>query len=879
VSKKDKKVEPPSWAVRFLNWYCRPELLEDLQGDLNEYFERNLKSKGLRLARLIFVIDVFKFLRTYTLKTPEVLNLLINWIMLGSYIKTSGRTIVRNKLFSSINIIGLSISMSVGLLLIGVLVDLYSYDKFHEHHSHIYRVISRHQYLDNKGNNFMATASLRAGKAIKETFPGVEEVAILRNGFEGDIVFGEKTLPLSGFWADESLFKVFTFPLLKGDPATALKMPFSLVLTETSARKIFGDQDAVGKSVVLNNDKAYTITGIMKDIPHFSHMHFDMLGSLSTRDVIEPNNNDLAWDNMWTSWVYLLIPEGASRDAFQENLNRLSAKEDPAVKNTHIELALQPLNNIMMGDRLGNQIGGTMGRTLVLVFSALSFVVLISACFNYTNLSVARSLRRSREVGIRKVIGALRIHVIGQFVVEAVIISLLSLITAFLIFLFLKPHFLNMHSDMRDLLVLDLSPMMIVSFVVFAVLVGIAAGFFPALFFAKINAIQVLKDVSSVRVFRKLTMRKVLIVFQYCLSLMLIIATFIIYEQYKHYLAFDLGFSTDKILNIRLQGNKAAILKKELGELPEVKAISESGMIMSVGSAWGAMIRNPKNTEDSAFVFSNHVDENYIPLHNLQLLAGKNFTPKGENVEESEVIVNQQVLKRFNVADQVPAQAIGEVLKVNGKELRIIGVMKDIQYNQANSMNVNELMLRHSKDAIYFLNVKIESGDLTAAYDKIESRWKKIDGGVHPFEAKFYDDQIKQSFSGLSASMKLTGFIAFLAICIATMGLLGMVVFTTETRLKEISIRKVLGASEGKLIYLLGKGFIVLLGIAAGIALPVTYLFFDRVMFPELPNHAPLNLTDGMIGVLSVMAIAILMIASQTFKVAQTNPAEVLKNE
>jgi ABC-type antimicrobial peptide transport system permease subunit len=273
------------------------------------------------------------------------------------------------------------------------------------------------------------------------------------------------------------------------------------------------------------------------------------------------------------------------------------------------------------------------------------------------------------------------------------------------------------------------------------------------------------------------------------------------------------------------------------------------------------------------------VDENYIPLHNLQLLAGKNFTPKGDNVEESEVIVNQQVLKRFNVADQVPAQAIGEVLKISGRELRIIGVMKDIQYNQANSLNANELMLRHSKDAINFLNVKIESNDLIAAYDKIESRWKKIDGGVHPFEAKFYDDQIEEKFSGMSASMKITGFTAFLAICIATIGLLGMVVFTTETRLKEISIRKVLGASEGKLIYLLGKGFMVLLSIAAGIALPVTYLFFDRVMLPPLINHAPLSLTGGIVGVLVVMAIAIIMIASQTFKVARTNPAEVLKNE
>jgi predicted lysophospholipase L1 biosynthesis ABC-type transport system permease subunit len=386
--------------------------------------------------------------------------------------------------------------------------------------------------------------------------------------------------------------------------------------------------------------------------------------------------------------------------------------------------------------------------------------------------------------------------------------------------------------------------------------------------------------VSSVRVFRKLTTRKVLIVFQYCLSLMLIIGTFVIYEQYRHYLAYNLGYSTANILNIRLQGNKAETLAKAVSELSEVKAISQSGMIMSVGMHWGAMVKNPNIPDDSAFVFSNHVDENYIPLHGIQLLAGRNFTPHGENAQETEVIVNQQVLKRFDLAHQVPSRAIGEVLRMNGKDLRIIGVMKGFHYTQANNENkTKEVMLRHSKDAINFLNVKIETPDIPAVFKKIEEQWKYIDGGVHPFDAKFYDDQIKQSFSGLSASMKLAGFISFLAICIASMGLLGMVVFTTETRLKEISIRKVLGASERKLIYLLGKGFLILLAIAAAIALPVTYLFFDRIMLPNLPNHAPLSLTGGMIGVISVLSIAVIMIASQTFKIARTNPADVLKAE
>jgi putative ABC transport system permease protein len=876
--KESKGILPPAWATRLLSWYCKPELLEDLQGDLNEYFERNVKLKGAKKARLIYIIDVLKFFRLYTVRKPEIINLLINFIMIGSYIKTSGRSIVRNKLFSAINIVGLAISMSVGLLLISVLLDSYSYDKFHEHHSRIYRVISHYQYLENKDRNFMATTSLRAAKAIKETFTGPEEVAILQRGFGGDVTFGEKTIPLNGLWANESMFSVFTFPLVQGNPATALKAPYSVVLTEKAARKIFGDGEAIGKSIIFNKDKAYTITGIMKDVPTFSHMKFEMLASLSTREITEKDNKDeLAWDNIWNTYVYLKMPKQHDLALFQTNLDNLSAKEDPSVKNTHITLKLQPMDAIMMGDSLGNQIGPTMGSTLLWIFTGLSFVVILSACFNYTNLSVARSLRRSREIGIRKVIGALRGHVIGQFVVEAIIISLSALAAAFALFLLLRPHFKNMEPSLQELLTLSVSPLLIICFIGFALFIGVAAGIFPALFFSRINAVQVLKNVSSSRVFKKLTMRKVLIVFQYSISIMLITGTLIIYKQFRHYTNFDLGFSTENILNIPLQGNKAELLKKELGELPEVKGISESGMITSVGNYWGVPIKNPNNPEDSLSVAFNVVDENYIPLHNHHLLAGKNFTPHSADAQESEVIVNQQVLKRFNLLKD-PSLSIGEILRVGGKDLRIVGVMKDFQYGRANNETGKETIFRYSKKETQNLNVKLLSNDLPATYAKIETIWKKLDT-VHSFEAKFYDDEIEESFKGLSASMKLAGAIAFLAICIASLGLLGMVVFTTETRLKEISIRKVMGASEGGLVYLLGRGFFGLLGIATLIALPLTYLFFDKVMLPKIANHAPLGMLEGIIASCAVMLIAVVMIGSQTLKVAKANPAEVLKSE
>jgi len=870
----------PRWATRFLEWYCRPELLEDLQGDLNEYFDRHCKTVGVRRARIIYIIDVFKFLRIYTLRKPEFLNPLIHWIMIGSYIKTSGRSILRNKLFSAINIIGLAISMSVGLLMIGMLNDTYSYDRFHEKHDRIYRVISQYQSRDRKDDDFHATTSLKAAKAIKETMAGPDAVAILHRDFSGDVTFKEKTIPLNGFWASESFFDVFSFQLLQGNAANALAAPFSVVITEKSALKIFGDTDVLGQTLSLH-ERQYTITGVLKDVPVFSHMKFDMLGSLDTREITEKNNAvEMSWDNMWNVWTYVLMPENPDLNAMKKNLDQLSAKEDATVKDTHIELALQPMDNIMDGENLSNQIGPTLGSTVVWIFGALSLLVILSACFNYTNLSIARSFRRSREVGIRKTIGAVKGQVASQFVTESVMIALMALVFSFLLFFLIKPHFISMEESLQQLLVLDLSPRLIALFILFALVVGVSAGFFPAMFFARMTPLQVLKNISAVPAISGLTMRKFLIVFQYCISIIGITATLILYQQYKHFIHFDLGFTTENIVNIRLHGNKAELLIKEIEELPEVKDVSQCGLIAGLGSYWSTIMKNPNNPQDSAWVSHNYIDENYIPLHDHTLIAGRNFSARAENVEETEVIVSQQVLKRFNIAGQDPAKAIDEIVKVgdDGKPLRIIGVIKDFEYGKANNGGSKESILRYANAPGGALNLKILSSDWPATYAKLENIWKRIDP-VHTFDARFYNEEIEENFRGLKASMKVGGFLAFLVICIASIGLLGMVIFTTETRLKEISIRKVFGASETRLLYLLSKGFLFLLGMAAFIGLPITYLFFEKIMLPNIANHKPVETGELLIGVVVVVAIAVLMIGSQTLKVARTNPASVLKNE
>lgn len=876
--KPRKEIRPPRLAEKFLSWYCRPELLEDLQGDLNEYFHRNAKSRGILRAKLIYAIDVLKFLRLYTVRKPEFINILINWIMLGSYVKTSGRSILRNKLFSAINIIGLAVSMSVGLLMIGIISDIYSYDTFHEHHDRIYRISSQYQWLENKNDQGNASNSMMVGKAMQENFPEVEKTAVLHTGFGGDLQFGETTVSLNGLWANESMFDVFSFTLLEGNPATALKQPFSIVLTETSAHKLFGDGNALGKTITLNKDRQYTITGIMKDIPKFSHIKFDLLGSLNTREITKEDDREWQWDNVWSTYVYVLMQPGTDMEAFQSKLNAYARQNDNLIPNVKVYLGCQPITDILVGEDLNNQIGPTFGKITFWIFIAITAVILLSAAFNYTNLSIARSLRRSREVGVRKIIGAVKGHIIGQFVVESIIISLLALAFAFGLFILLKPHLLSLQGDLQELLVLDISPALVGYFVLFALMVGALAGIMPALFFSKINAVKVLKDASGMQVFRKITMRKVLIVFQYCISIIFITSMFILHKQYKHFLAFNLGFTTENIVNVSLQGNKADPIVDDLRALPEVENISRSRLITSTGNYWGAHLKTEKDPTDSALVWHNFIDENYLPLHDFKFLAGRNFEAKPDSAKETEIIVNQNVLKRFNIASQIPADAIGETVKLDNQKVTIIGVLSDFTYGKADSKNSNEVIFRYGKKEAAYLNVKIQTHNRIETQAKMEAIWKKHDS-VHPMYAKLYTDQIRDSYDGLEASIKLATFMAAMAICISSLGLLGMVVFTTETRLREVSIRKVLGASEGKLIFLLGRGFIVLLAIASAISLPVTYLFFDKILLVQIGNHTSIAPFEMFAGVIGILVLAGVLIGSQTFKVARANPAEVLKNE
>jgi putative ABC transport system permease protein len=875
--KEDRKY-PPRWAERFLEWYCKPSLLEDLQGDLNEYFDRNVKLKGSRKAKFIYVLDVLKFMRLYTIRKPEFFNLLTQWMMIGSYVKTSGRTLVRNKLFSTINIVGLATSMSVALLMIALLSDMNSYDRFHENYDRIYRVTSQYSYLDRKDPDRYATTSLKAANLISETIPGVESTAVFNRTFRGgEIKQDGKVLATDAMYANSNVLTVFSFPLIHGNRTACLNEPFSVVMTESHAVKLFGTAEVIGKTVTFANDSnVFQVTGVLKDVPVFSHVKFDLLISLSTRDIIRKGReSDLKWDSMWDTYTYIVLKDEERIDELQQNLDRLSAREDKTVKNTSINLSLQPLSQIALGEQMNNSIGYVMGSKNIWVVGILSVLVVISACFNYTNLSIARSLRRSKEVGVRKVIGARKDQVWFQFIVESTVISLLSLLVALLIFQLVKPFFLSLNYHYQNMLRLDLSFSMFGYFVLLALVVGVMAGFFPALLFAKTKALSVLKNFGATSVFRNRVMRKSLIVVQFTISLMFIAGTIIGFKHYKQVVAFDLGFNTTNILNIDLQGQKGDLVIKELSEIPEITEMSTSELTTSVGNYWGSSVKYT-NKQDSAFVYHTSVDEKYIPMLGHKLLAGRNFTR--ESGLAKEVIVSEKLLARFNIGESDPTMAIGEPLWVYGEEHKIVGVVEDFHYGKAIDGDIKEVFFAYNKNRIGHINAKVLTSDWPYTREKIEAAWKKIDPD-HPLEARFYDEQIEQSYSDYASRIKMIGSLAFLAIVIASIGLIGMVVFTTEIKMKEISIRKVLGATEAGLIFLLNKGFIVLLVIAAIVAFPLTQLFFVDLAFDYYGTNAPDATYELVIGFVSVLLLATTFIAIQTLKAARSNPAEVLKTE
>ena len=869
------KIRPPRHFRRFFEWFCHPDFAEELTGDLEEVFVSNVEKGGLKKAKNMYRREVLKMFRPSVIKNIRI-SAPMSTDMFQNYIKIAWRNLKGHPLFSFINIAGLAIGMTVGLLIISMLNDLSQYDEFHVNKTRIHRVISTVQASAGQRTYEVATSSMPMAEKIKTEIPGVEEVIRIRRFFAEEVTANEKTLSLKGHMVDANFLSVFSFPLLEGNPESALEAPFSIVLTQDAVDKFFNGKNPIGETIQIGELGDYKVTGVLANVPTFSHLQFDMLGSFSTvaalekeAKVYETINN---WSDFYSNLTYVLLHENQSAEAIEATINEIGKTAYERLPDATPKFELQALNDIMPGRDLSNQPGPKMSFLPLIILSIIAFVVLLSACFNYTNLSIARALRRAREIGIRKVVGARRRQIATQLLMEAIMISLFSLALALGLFQVIKPGFFSL-LPRSDQFVLNMTPSLLGYFVGFALLAGLLAGAVPAVFLARIKPALVLKNMVTAKLFNKLTVRKILIVFQFTISVAFIVATSIIYKQHQFALQRDMGFSKENILNVDLQTLDVQVFKNEFSKIPEIKNISLASQVVGGNTKLKNWIQKELGT-DSLEIFSISVDEHYLNNHQIPLVAGLGFSQNSPTEVQKTLIVNEQSL--IPLGFEKPADAIDQWIYLQGEAHQIIGVVKDFHYAHLEEP-IRAFCFRYKPEWCHIANLKVASNDLPATMKKLEKSWTQV--SKQPFSAHFLDAYIEETYQFLLNVMTLFGFFAALAISIACLGLLGMAVYTTETRLKEISLRKIFGASVGQLVFSLSRGFTVLLLIASLIATPLAYLLFDQVIlnnFAYRVNIGPVELVSGFV---LIFVLGLLTIGSQTWKAARTNPAEHLRGE
>jgi putative ABC transport system permease protein len=881
---KAKQSLPPKLADRLLSWFCKEEILENIQGDLHEVYQKRVDLLGQHRADLLYFFDVLSILRPRLVKRSEGTGQLNQYGIFKNYLKTSVRSIKHNALFSGINVVGLAVSMSVGILMIVLLAELNSFDNFHEKKDRIYRVITSRKSLFQGEAEFFASAPHYIADQIEAQVPGVEQILVLDRDLTADLKIDEKGIAIKGYYATTSFFDVLSFKLKKGNPQTALENPGAIVLTESAAKKLFGDSDPMNKTLAVDNNPDFrigTITGIVEDPPINSHIDYEALVSMKTMDnsLVEKRRNRRSPGDYAQSYVYLVLKEGTSVDHIEAFMAKMMADHNSrSAPNT---LSLQPMEEFVTTDA-GLQPGPTFSKQKIDMMIALTLIVLLSACFNYTNLSLVRGLRRSKEICVRKITGANRLQVFSQFMTEAVLLSLLSLIVGTGLFFLIKPEFLslsNVNTGHRAMFSLDLVPAQSFYFILFAVVVGFIAGFFPALILSKLKASALFNDASKIKIFSGVSTRQVLITGQIALSIGLITCATMAYKQYVYALHYDLGYHTENIVNITVQGDYLDVLENEYAEISSVAETSRSSVILGTRNLMPADAMS-EDQSDTIMFSCNYIDSKYLNMHGFKLIAGSNFNshPTAEDTLNRKIIVNEQFLKALNLGS--PHEAIGKHIWYYGEEkLTILGVVSDFVSMSLDAEAPKAFgFLNRSADGNGVLGVKIVGGSLVATMQELEKTYKKVDP-IHPFEATFYDDQIAKTYEDSKTTYTIISILAFLAISISALGLLGMAVFTIEMRMKEISIRKVLGAGVTNLMFLLSRSFLVMITIAAAIAIPVSVYIISDFILNKFLYKVERGFIETLSGFLVVLVIGVLTVGWQVRIAAIQNPADLLRDE
>lgn len=795
--------------------------------------------------------------------------------MFKNLFKIALRNILKDKTYSTINILGLTIGITCSLFLFMYILDELSYDRYNKNADNIYRVVSNIKEPDNAFT--WAVAQIPLAEELRNNYPEVQNAVRFFNTARtlyknGDQQFYEEEFYL----ADSTVFDMFTYEFVNGDQATALDAPFSIVLTESIATKYFGKTDVLGESLQNQQGEEFKITGVMRDVPHNSHYRFDALISRNTR----PQNQG-GWGGFGV-YTYIQLPK-------DYDLSKMYASFDKIIKEKvnpifveygiSVQYELQRITDIHLYSKIQDEAEDGGDISYIYIFGAVAAFMLIIACINYMNLATARSANRAKEVGIRKVMGSQRKQLVWQFITESIVLALLSLVISMLLIYALLPSFNSLANKELPFSYI-LQPPVLATLLLIILVVGVVGGSYPAFYLSSFNPVNVLKGKLATKG-GNAAFRKTLVVLQFSISIFMLISTFIVFSQLNYLRNKDLGFDKSQVVRLELSRTmvqNANVLVTKLKQSSEVEAVGMADA--SPGQGIGKLLMKVEDGEGKMVdrgIDLFQADYDFITSMGMTIVQGRDFSRDVASDTSLAVLVNEAMVKRMAWKDP-----IGKKFEFLGgppqaTERRVIGVVKD--YHQNSLYDAIEPLMILLSDELNYIFVRTKEGDVRTSLAAVESLWKEVYPN-NPFEYNFLDQDFNSQYRSDEKRSQIFTAFSILTILIACLGLLGLAAFTTEQRAKEIGVRKVIGASVQGLVLMVSKEFFVLVGIGLVIACPVAWYFTDSWLQNfayriELKNEWSTFVASALLA----MFITFATVGFHVVKRALANPVSSLRDE
>jgi putative ABC transport system permease protein len=881
-----KHDKPPGWAKRLLEFFCAPHLLEEIQGDLEEEFRHQLRYHGLKKARVDYVRNVLGFIRPFAIRRKKSATPIFTMKMFKHYAIVSFRNLLRNKSFSAINVMGLALGMTCCLFIYMWVKDERGVDNFHANGKKLFRL---YEIVETDGQIWSryATPFIRSSDDslglrevysvpddIKANIPdidfatGYSEGYVLPWGHPETFQLGDKLHKLEGSRAGADFFKMFSFPLVAGDVDNALKDVSSLAISEKMSALFFASpQDALGKTIRFEDRRDFVVTAVFKDLPHNSTLKFDYLinWEVCKTGYINFSSND--WQTI------IQVPENTNVEEVAAKITRYvkartNEKPDSPVK---VSVGLQPFGDQYLHSNFvnGKPDGGRI--EYVEIFSGVAIFILIIACINFMNLSTARSIRRAKEVGIRKVVGSSVKSLVMQFISESMMLSFFALLISLGLTQLLLPAFNSLTGKETSPLMGE--PVNWIFVLGLLVVTGVVAGSYPALYLSSLKPVKVLKGIirfSNASIF----FRKGLTVFQFAMSFCLLIATIVVSRQTDFVQHGHLGYDRENVIYVRVEGEiipKYNLFKEMLLPMPGIAMVDRSSEAPHSMAFTVDAINWEGKPENFQLGFKpTSVGYDFLQLMNLEVVDGRGFSRA--HGDSAAFMINEQAVKHMGIVDP-----IGKWISAWKKKGRIIGIVKDYHTNSLHE-SISPLILDVKEDLDFgIIMVKTEPGKTQQALASIENVYKQVNPN-YAFAYEFLDAEYEKLYRNEQVISKLSNAFSVLAVMISCLGLLGLVTLSAEQRTKEIGIRKVLGATIASIMVLISKDFVKLIVVAFVIAAPIAGFIMSQWL-QSFAYQIPLSWwIFALAGGVSLM-FALVTISVQVVRAAVTNPASSLKTE